>query len=92
MNRIKYTTVYVAQGELEANLVKSYLEANGVAPVIVGLESIAMSMGIGAGPLARAKINVPEAFEHLALQLINDMKNSKFDQMDEFSDEDFPAE
>jgi|GEM_PF-729951 len=54
--------VYVAYGQLEANVVKTRLESEGI-PVILQYESLGIVFGVTADGLGQVKVMVPQSLE-----------------------------
>jgi len=71
----KLVSVYEAAGQVEANFIKSLLEAEGI-PAEIYQESAGKVMGLWWGDLGRADIVVPEEYEVEALELLAKMGQS----------------
>ncbi|MBM4423615.1 MAG: DUF2007 domain-containing protein [Chloroflexi bacterium] len=63
--------VHVASGQVEANLIKSLLEAEGI-PVMVAQEGAGAAYGLTVGVLGEAEIIVPEKFAAEARELLEE--------------------
>lgn len=61
--------VYVAANELEAQVIKSFLESNDI-PVMIRNEAIGRVYGMTVGPLAQVSVYVPEPLAPRALALL----------------------
>lgn len=61
--------VHVAQGELEANVMKSHLESEGI-PVLLKYEAIGRVIGLTVDGLGEVKILVPQEFAEQAREII----------------------
>jgi hypothetical protein len=72
----KYVQVFVANGHMEAEMIRIYLESGGLSPVIYQ-ESAGLSYGLVMGPLAEARIMVPEADYDKALELLEELEHQK---------------
>lgn len=62
MEEEELEVIYVASGDIEANLLKSHLESKGI-PVLLSYESYWQIFGVAQGGLSEVKIMVPH---HLA--------------------------
>ena len=76
--------VYTAAGELEAEMVKGFLEAQGIQVMLVQ-ESIGRTLGLAAGKLGEVKILVPDGQVEQAKVLLQEVENGDFEDMT-FSD------
>lgn len=61
--------VHVAQGELEANVMKSHLESEGI-PVLLKYEAIGRVIGLTIDGLGEVRILVPKEFAEQAREII----------------------
>ncbi|MEA3335661.1 MAG: DUF2007 domain-containing protein [Chloroflexota bacterium] len=61
--------VYAASNDLEAQVIKSFLESNGI-PVLLRGESLGTTLGVAMGRLARVSVMVPEPLADKATQLL----------------------
>lgn len=61
--------VYRAANELEAHVVKGFLESNDI-PVMLRQETLGGTLGIGIGALAEVRVYVPEPLAPRALELL----------------------
>jgi len=75
MNLIK---VYSSAGQLEAEMIKAFLEAQGIN-VILNQESLGRTMGLSAGPLGEVQILVAESQVAEARELLIAMANGEFE-------------
>lgn len=57
---MKLVTVYSAAGLLEADMIKAFLEAQGIQ-VVLSQESLGRTMGLSAGMLGKVDVMVPES-------------------------------
>lgn len=73
---VKITTV---QGELQAELMRGLLEAQGISVQLVQ-EGLARVYGLGVGPLAEVEIMVPAEQRSDALDVLERYQAGEFDQ------------
>jgi hypothetical protein len=76
MNDMKYEVLTEVSGRLEAEFVKSYLEANGI-DVELFQESVGQTMGLTIDGLGTVQIFVPKDQAAEARQLLEDYNNAK---------------
>jgi len=69
MRQKDFEVIHIAQGELEANVIKSHLESEGI-PVLLEYESIGRIYGITVDGLGMIKVLVPTKFVDEAKQII----------------------
>ena len=81
----KYEIVYVANGQLEANMVRLMLEAHGFSPVTRG-ESAGAVYGLTVGTLGEVKIFVPESQLEQVRDLIQKMENGELEDSSDDSE------
>jgi hypothetical protein len=62
-------TVYVALGQMEANVVKSALESEGI-PVVLRYESAGIVFGLSIDGLGEVRVQVPPEFETEAKEIL----------------------
>ena len=72
----KYAQVYSANGSLNAEMIRIYLESGGLSPLVYQ-ESAGLTYGLTVGPLAQAKIYVPEDQVQAAKQMLDAMENGE---------------
>jgi hypothetical protein len=65
MKDIKFVTVYTANGEPEAHIIKGKLETEGI-PVILKYESAGPVIGITVDGLGQIQVQVPEDMVEIA--------------------------
>ena len=70
-----FKSVFVANGQLEAEIIKIYLESFGIK-AFVTQESAGSTLGLTLGPLGRAEVIVSNEEEEEALELINSMNET----------------
>ena len=75
-------SIYKAAGQLEAEMLKAFLEAQEI-PVTLNQESIGRTYGLSAGRLGEVHILVPDAREDEARQILDDLLAGKFELGDE---------
>jgi hypothetical protein len=73
--------VYSAAGQLEAEMIKAFLEAQGIE-VVLNQESVGRTYGFSAGKLGLVDVLVPESQNQAAKDLLNDMNQGKFEQIE----------
>jgi len=78
MSTSNWVTAFAVQGELQAEILRGLLEAQGV-PVQLSQESAARIYGLGAGPTAAVEFLVPEDKLDEAQNIFNDYKQGKFE-------------
>ncbi|MBI5081447.1 MAG: DUF2007 domain-containing protein [Chloroflexi bacterium] len=69
-------SIYVAHGQVEAQLIKSLLEAEGI-PVMIAQEGAGAAYGLTVGILGIAEIFVREKDAEEAKRLIEEMKRDE---------------
>jgi hypothetical protein len=74
----EYEQVYVANGQLEADMIRLMLEAHGLTPVLRG-ESAGAVYGLTIGTLGEVKIFVPVAQKDQASRLLKEMENGELE-------------
>lgn len=65
----KLTTVYVANSQPEAQIIKGRLEAEGI-PVVLCYESLGAVFGITIDGLGQVKIQVPNSMSQEATEIL----------------------
>lgn len=68
--RKRLVVVHVAQGELQASVIKSHLECEGI-PAVLQYESAGRVFGLTVDGLGAIKILVPEELAERAKEIIN---------------------
>ena len=84
-----YVTVFVANGQLDAEMIRGFLESAGI-PAMISQESIGKVFGLASGPLGEVNILVPEAKMDEALDLLESMERG--DLVDDYENEDSSAD
>ena len=64
-----YTVAHIAQGELEASVIKSHLECEGI-PVMLQYESVGRVFGLTVDGLGEIRILVPQELAERAKEII----------------------
>jgi hypothetical protein len=86
MENFKLVHIYSASGQLQGQMIRIFLESKGI-PAIVDEESAATVFGMGVGPLAEAKIMVPEAQAEQARELLAALDRGEYELPDEVNGE-----
>jgi len=81
-----YVEIYQANGLLEAETIRIFLESNGIK-VFVSQESAGITLGLTVGPLGIARIYVPEENLEQAKRLISAMERGDLSDL-EYGDMD----
>lgn len=81
MNLMK---IYTAAGDLEAEMIKGFLQAQGL-DVTISQESVARTLGLTAGKLGEVQVLVPESQVVEAQNLLAAMRGGEFEDT-EFAD------
>ena len=68
--------IYTAQGQLEANVIKSRLESEGI-PVLLQYESLGVVFGLTVDGLGQVKVMVPEPLEAKARAILADLARTR---------------
>lgn len=85
--KLRDEVVYVAQGILEAESIKIFLESYGI-PSFINQESAGLAYGLTVGALGAAEILVQTKFVEEAKKAIKEMEDGKLDlnsKNDEFN-------
>jgi hypothetical protein len=82
----QYIEVYTVNGSLNAEIVKTFLEAAGIQ-VYTSQESIGLTYGLTVGSLGLAHIYVPADQEEKARELLAEMERGDFNQPGDATDE-----
>ncbi|MEJ5201043.1 MAG: DUF2007 domain-containing protein [Anaerolineales bacterium] len=81
----KYGVVYVANGQLEAETIRLFLEAHDIKAFIFQ-EGVGNTYGLTIGPLGEAKVVVPTEQIEQAVNLLEQMEMGEFDYDDTSDD------
>lgn len=76
--KLRDEVVYVAQGILEAESIKIFLESYGI-PSFINQESAGLAYGLTVGALGAAEILVPTKYLEEARKAIKEMEDGKLD-------------
>jgi len=82
-------SVYTASGQLEAQMIKAFLESNALQ-VVINQESIGRTLGLSAGYLGEVEVLVPETQAEKASELISAMENGEFSDLPNVEPQDTP--
>jgi hypothetical protein len=74
-------------GELEAELIRGLLEAQGI-PAILNQEGAGRAYGLGVGPLGMVQILVPQSALANARKVLDDYYAGKFEGLNSYPEED----
>ncbi|MBW6464942.1 MAG: DUF2007 domain-containing protein [Brevefilum sp.] len=74
---MKLINVYSAAGLLEADMLKAFLESQGI-DVYLSQESVGRTLGLSAGTLGRVDVMVPEPQADEAMMLLTEMDDGEF--------------
>lgn len=72
-----FEPVYTAQGQLEAESIKAFLESFEI-PAIILQESVGVTYGLTIGALGEARVCVPAGQVETALDLLRRMEAGEF--------------
>lgn len=84
---MKLINVYSSAGQLEAEMIKAFLEAQGVN-VILNQESVGRTMGFSAGPLGEVQVLVEESQAEDARTVLKAMINGEFENFEDDTPDD----
>lgn len=73
-----YVVVYVANGQLEGQMIRAFLESHGIQ-VLAYEESVGMTYGLTITPLGQVDIRVPADQAEEARQILADMQAGKYE-------------
>jgi molybdopterin adenylyltransferase len=76
MKEVIPVTVFVAQGQLQASVIKSRLESEGI-PVVLQYESLGMVCGLTVDGLGEVKVMVPQPLEEQARAILREAEQSQ---------------
>jgi hypothetical protein len=80
MGEHTWKTVISVQGELQAEVMRGLLEAQGI-PVNLSQEGVGRAYGFGVGPLSEVEILVPDNFAEAAQKVIERYQTGEFEQL-----------
>ena len=87
MSEHTWKSVVSVQGELQAEVVRGLLEAQGI-PVHLSQEGVARAYGLGVGPLSEVDILVPDNFVEAAERVIESYQAGEFEDVGDQIDDD----
>jgi hypothetical protein len=87
----KIVSVYQVAGQLEGEMIKNFLEANGI-PAGLSQESAGIVYGLTVGSLGNVEILVTEENAEKAQALLLDYESGKFNDDTSDNNEDHPVE
>lgn len=79
---MKLISVYTSAGQLNAEIIKAFLEAKGIE-VILNQESVGRTYGLSAGTLGEVDILVPESQVSEAQAYLQAMADGEFADLDD---------
>ncbi len=91
MSDEKWEVVTEVSGELQADLMRNLLEAQGIK-VFLNQEGAGKAYGLTVGPLGQVQVLVPKSKIQEARQIVDDYYAGKFnvnDEMDSEQDENY---
>ncbi len=83
----KYVQVYTANGMLEAETIRAFLESMGIE-AFVSQESVGMTYGLTVGPLGEARIYVPDDQVDQAIAALKEMEKGELNENTAGQDQD----
>ena len=86
MSERTWKTVITVQGELQAEVLRGLLEAQGI-PAYLSQEGVARAYGLGVGPLSEVDVMVPNDFLAAAQKVIEGYKAGDFEELGNELDE-----
>jgi hypothetical protein len=88
---MRYVQVYRANGALEAEMIRNFLEAAGI-PARISQESAGLTLGLTVGSLGEAMVSVPESYQTEAINQLQAMKSGELETDIELTDDfdEFP--
>ena len=87
MSEQTWKTVISIQGELQAEILRGLLEAQGI-PVQLSQEGVARVYGLGVGPLAEVDILVPANKFQAAQEIIESYQTGEFEELGDQIEDD----
>lgn len=85
MDNTKWVVAAKAAGELQAELLRGLMEAQGLS-VYLAIEGAARAIGITVGSFGEVDIMVPESDLQAALKIIKSYNAGEFEDPDELSE------
>ena len=90
MTEDKWELITTVSGELQADLMRNLLEAQGIE-VFLSQEGAGKAYGLALGPMAEVQILVPKTQSETAHQIVNDYYAGKFESDEEEEPGDEPS-
>jgi hypothetical protein len=84
---MKLISVYSTAGKLEAEIIKGFLEAQGLQ-VILNQESVGQTIGLSAGRLGKVDVLVPDTQVAEAKDLIKAIANGDYEDYPNYDSEE----
>lgn len=78
-------SIYSAAGLLEADMLKGFLEAQGLK-VFLSQESVGRTLGLSAGTLGKVNVMVPEEQVNDAKELLKAIEDGEFSNLEHHED------
>lgn len=78
---MKLIQVFSTEGQLEAEMIKAFLESQGLE-VVLSQESIGRTYGFTIGQLGQVKILVPESQRDEAVDILKAMERGEYEDSD----------
>ena len=75
-----WKSIISVQGELQAEVMRGLLEAQGI-PVNLSQEGVARAYGLGVGPLSEVEIMVPDNYVDAAQKVIERYQAGEFEEL-----------
>ena len=76
--KTEYVTVFKAQGRLDAESIKGFLEAQGI-PALLDINALGQIYGLTVGDLGEVGVMVPEQNQEHARELLTAVENGEFE-------------
>ena len=80
MGEHTWKSIISVQGELQAEVMRGLLEAQGI-PVNLSQEGVARAYGLGVGPLSEVEIMVPDNYVDAAQKVIERYQAGEFEEL-----------
>lgn len=85
----EFAVVYEASGRLAGEMIRAFLEAQGI-PAIINQESAGATYGFTVGPLGLVDVMVPESRKEEAIRILEEMEEGAFEVDDPETGPSFP--
>ncbi len=76
--KTRFITVFKAQGKLDAESIKGFLEAQGI-PALLDINALGQIYGLTVGDLGEVGVMVPEEHQERARELLTAVENGEFE-------------